>query len=136
VYTLRRYLPKKDEKKEKEKAAEQEKKEEIARFRTSSFFAKKIEWYRDKNKYDKALTLLYRRLERKLNTQLGRNQITTKNVIEMVKDKEPNIHRHKIRRITRFMDTILSVKKGSKKVRDEKSFEELFFEMEWIVQNI
>jgi len=53
----------------------------------------------------------------------------------MVKDKEPGINRHKIRRITRFMDTILGIKRG-KKVRDEKTFEELFFEMEWIVQNI
>jgi len=135
VYTLKRYLPKKDEKEEKKKAAEEEKKEELARFRTSSFFAKKIEWYRDKSKYDKALTLLYRRLERKLNAQLGGNQITTKNVVNLVKDKEPRIPRHKIRRITRFMDTILAIK-GGKKVRDEKSFEELFFEMEWIVQNI
>jgi hypothetical protein len=135
VYTLRRYLPKKDEKEEKKKAEEEEKKEELARFRTSSFFAKKIEWYRDKSKYDKALTLLYRRLERKLNSQLGGNKITTKNVLQMVKDKEPGIHRHKIRRITRFMDKILAIKKG-KKIKDEKSFEELFFEMEWIVQNI
>ncbi len=136
VYTLRRYLPKKDEKKEKKKAAEEEKKEELARFRTSSFFAKKIEWYRDKSKYDKALTLLYRRLERKLNTQLEGTQITTKNVLEMVKDKEPNIPRHKIRRITRFMDTILTIKKGRKNIKDERNFEELFFEMEWMVQNI
>jgi hypothetical protein len=135
VYTLRKYLPKKDEKEEKRKAEEEEKKEELARFRTSSFFAKKIEWYRDKSKYDKALNLLYRRLERKLNSQLGDKQITTKNVIELVKEKEPRIMRHKIRRITRFMDTILAIKSG-KKVKDEKTFEELFFEMEWIVQNI
>jgi hypothetical protein len=33
------------------------------------------------------------------------------------------------------MDKILAIKKG-KKIKDEKSFEELFFEMEWIVQNI
>jgi hypothetical protein len=135
VYTLRKYLPKKDKKEEKRKAEEEERKEELARFRTSSFFAKKIEWYRDKNKYDKALTLLYRRLERKLNSQLGDKQITTKNVIELVKEKEPRITRYKIKRITRFMDTILSIKSG-KKINDEKTFEELFFEMEWIVLNI
>ena len=135
VYTLRKYLPKKDEKEEKRKAKEEERKEELARFRTSSFFAKKIEWYRDKSKYDKALTLLYRRLERKLNSQLGDKQITTKNVIKLVKEKEPRITRHKIKRITRFMDTILAIKSG-KKIKDENSFEELFFEMEWIVQNI
>ncbi|TFG22619.1 MAG: hypothetical protein EU532_14235 [Promethearchaeota archaeon] len=135
VYTLRKYLPRKDKKEAKKKAEEEERKEEFARFRTSSFFAKKIEWYRDKSKYDKALTLLYRRLERKLNSQLGEKQITTNNVIEMVKEKEPRITRHKIKRITRFMDTILAIKSG-KKIKDENLFEQLFFEMEWIVQNI
>ncbi|MFX0141202.1 MAG: hypothetical protein ACFFDN_46615, partial [Candidatus Hodarchaeota archaeon] len=71
-YTLRKYLPKKDKKKEEEKIAEEEeKKEEMARFRTSSFFAQKIDEYKDKMKYGEALKLLYRRLERKLNSQLG-----------------------------------------------------------------
>ena len=70
-----------------------------------------------------------------MNSQLGDKQITTKNVIKLVKEKEPRITRHKIKRITRFMDTILAIKSG-KKIKDENSFEELFFEMEWIVQNI
>ena len=136
VYTLRKYLPKKDEKEEKKKAEEEERKEEKLRFRTSSFFAKKIEWYRDKSKYDKALTLLYRRLERKLNSLLSGRQITTATVVDMMIVKEPNISRFKVRRINKFMNKIISIKSGKSKVKNEQDFEELFFEMEWVVNNL
>jgi hypothetical protein len=136
IYTLRKYLPKKDEKAQKEKAKQQERKEEKERFRTSSFFAEKIEWYREKAKYGKALVLLYRRLERKLNTLLGERKITTKNVIDMITAKEPNVTKLKLRRISRFMDRIIAIKEGKSKVRNEQDFEDLFFEMEWVVNNL
>ena len=136
VYTLRKYLPKKDEKEEKKKAEEEKKKEEKLRFRTSSFFAKKIEWYREKSKYDKALILLFRRLERKLNTLLDGRQITTQNVVDMVIAKEPGITQYKIRRINKFMNKIIPIKSGKRKVRNEQDFEDLFFEMEWTANNI
>jgi len=136
IYTLKKYLPKKDEKAEKKKAKEQEQKEERERFRTSSFFAEKIEWYRERSRYGKALTLLYRRLERKLNTLLRGNKISSKNVIEMVIAKEPNINKNKIKRITRFVDRILAIKEGKTKVKNEEDFENLFFEMEWVAKNI
>ena len=74
-------------------------------------------------------------MERQLNTALGGQKITTKNVINMVKAKDPKITRYKIKRISRFMDRILVVKKG-KKVRNERDFEQLFFEMEWVANNI
>ena len=137
IYTLNKYLPKKNKKKEEEKKAkEEEKKEEQARFRTSSFFAKKIEWYREKARYGKALSLLYRRLERKLNAQLGGRKITTQNVINMVTAKDPKITKLKLRRITRFMNRILLIKRGKRKVRSEQEFEQLFFELEWVHSNI
>ena len=137
VYTLKRYLPKKDKQKEQEKKAEEEeKKEEKARFRTSSFFAQKIEEFKDKVKYGEALKLLYRRLERKLNTLLKGEKITTKRVIDMVIAKDPSSTKLKIRRLSRFMERILSIKEGKYKVRTEEDFEELFFEMGWAVNNI
>lgn len=137
LYTLRKYLPKKDKKKEEEKIAkEEEKKEEMARFRTSSFFAKKIEEYKDKMKYGEALKLLYRRLERKLNTQLRGKKISTKNVIDLVIGKDPSTTKLKIKRLSKFMDRILSIKEGKYKIKTEQDFEELFFEMGWAVNNI
>ncbi|MFX0175477.1 MAG: hypothetical protein ACFE85_04510 [Candidatus Hodarchaeota archaeon] len=136
IYSLKRYLPKKDEKAEKKKAKQQERKEEIEKFRTSSFFAQKIEWFRNKGEYGKALTLLYRRLERKLNLLIGGNKVTTKNVLDMAYAKEPNITKLKVRRISRFMDRMLAIKIGKSKIKNEKDFEDLFFEMEWVAKNI
>jgi len=135
-YTLRRYLPKKDEKEQKKKAEEAEKEEDIAKFRTSSFFAQKIEWYREKSNYGKALTLLYRRLERKLNSLLKGQKITKENVVDMVVAKELGISKTRVRRIDKFMDKILLIKEGKEKIRNEQDFENLFFEMEWVVNNI
>lgn len=131
-YTLRRYLPKKDKKEEERKIAEaEEKKEERARFRTSSFFAQKIEEFRDKSKYGDALKLLYRRLERKLHSQMKGQKITTRNVVDFVIAKDPSITKLKIKRLTKFMNTIISIKEGKSKVRDEEDFEEIFFEMNY-----
>ncbi len=136
IYTLRKYLPKKDDKKQKKKIKEQETKEEQERFRTSSFFAEKIQWYREKGRYGKALMLLFRRLERKLNNLLRGKNITTKNVLDMVIAKEQNLTKLKIRRITRFMDRIIAIKEGKSKVKNEADFETLFFDMEWVMNNI
>ncbi|MHA1758854.1 MAG: hypothetical protein ACTSVV_18960 [Promethearchaeota archaeon] len=139
VYTLRKYLPKKDQEEEKKKVEKAEKKEEKERFRTSSFFAEKIQWYHDKRHFEGALKLLFRRLERKLNAQLKGQKITTQNVINLVIAKEGRISRLKERRIARFMDKMLAIKEGKgreRKVRSEKEFEELFFEMEWMMKNI
>jgi hypothetical protein len=136
IYTLRKYLPKKGGKKEKKKAAKQEIIEEKEKFRTSSFFAEKIGWYREKAKYGKALLLLYRRLERKLNTLLRGKKITTKNVIDMVISKETRINKLKMKRISKFMDRMISIKEGKSKVKNEEDFESLFFEMEWVVNNL
>lgn len=136
IFTLRKYIPKKDPEAEKKKAAEEEKKEEKARFRTSSFFAKKIEWYHDRNKYEKALVLLYRRLERKLNALLGGRAITTERVIEMIQLKETRLTKQKAKRIELSMDKFISIKEGKGKVRNPQEFEEFVFEMEWIMANI
>ena len=136
LYTLRKYLPKKGGKKEKKKAAKQEKVEEKEKFRTSSFFAEKIEWYREKARYGKALILLYRRLERKLNVLLRGQKITTKNVVDMITSKETKVNKLKVKRISKFMDRMIAIKEGKSKIKNEEDFESLFFEMEWVVNNI
>ncbi|MFX0140116.1 MAG: hypothetical protein ACFFDN_41125, partial [Candidatus Hodarchaeota archaeon] len=96
----------------------------------------KIDEYKDKMKYGDALKLLYRRLERKLNSQLGGEIITSQNVIDMVIAKDPSVTKLKIRRLGKFMDRILAIKEGKYKVKTEQDFEELFFEMGWAVNNI
>ena len=136
IYTLRKYLPKKEKKKRRRKARKQEVVEEKEKFRTSSFFAEKIEWYHEKEKYGKALNLLYRRLERKLNILLKGRKITTKNVIDMLVSKEIKVNKLKVKRVSKFMDRMISIKEGKGKVKNEEDFENLFFEMEWVVNNI
>ncbi len=137
IYTLRRYLPKKNkEEEEKKKKEKVEKEEEKLKFRTSSFFAKKIEWYREKSKYSEALTLLYRRLERKLNSLLSGGKITTVNVVNLITEKDPKISKSKLKRISKFMDDILLIKENKRKIKNEKEFEDMFSEMNWIATNI
>jgi len=137
LYSLRKYIPKKSIEEERKKSLQEKKREEeMQRFRTSSFFAEKINWYRENRRYEKALTLLFRRVERKLNALLGDERITTKNVINMVMEKEPFITRSKINRISRFLEKMLTIKSGGKRVKNEKEFEDLFFEMEWVFNNI
>ena len=70
LYSLRRWLPSEEDKKkvQLEELLEAERKREILKFRTSSFFAKKINWYRVNKRYNQALSILYRRIERKLRT--------------------------------------------------------------------
>ena len=132
IYTFRKYIPKKDSEKEtKKKIKQEDAKEERAKFRTSSFFAEKLEWYRDKNKYHKALTLLYRRLERKLNNQLGGRPITADNVVSLVRAREGRLNKQKEKKLRSFMDKIISIKKGKMKVKKHEEFEKLFYKMEW-----
>lgn len=141
IYTFRKYLPKKDEDEEKRKAKEAEKKEEKEKFRTSSFFAQKIDWYKEKNRYGKALTLLYRRVERKLHAQIGGEKITTQKVIDWITAKEAGgkVSKLKIKRITKFMDRMIAIKAGKgkgSKVKTPEEFENLFLEMSWVMNNI
>ncbi|MBN1802875.1 MAG: hypothetical protein JW891_15305 [Candidatus Lokiarchaeota archaeon] len=138
VFTLRKYIPKKDEKAEKKRIEEEEKKEEKEMFRTSTFFTQKIDWYKEKGRYGKAITLLFRRIERKLNAQLGGKQITTNNVIDLVVAKEAGgkVNKMKLKRLTKIMDRLLAIKAGKSKVRNPQDFEELFLEMSWAMKNI
>ncbi len=137
IYTFRKYVPKKSKEEERRKAQQEKKREdEMQKFRTSSFFAEKINWYRENRRYDKALSLLFRRVERKLNILLGEEKITTKNVINMIIQKEPNVSKYRIGRLAKFMDEMIQIKKGGRRIKNEREFENLFFEMEWAMSNI
>ncbi|GAG93099.1 unnamed protein product, partial [marine sediment metagenome] len=80
--------------------------------------------------------LLYRRLERKLHSQMKGQKITTRNVVDFVIAKDPSTTKLKIKRLSKFMDTIISIKDGKYKVKDEEDFEEIFYEMDWTNSNL
>jgi hypothetical protein len=122
VVLLRKFLPKKGKEEEKKEIEKQEKKEDKLRFRTSSFFARKINMYHKKSRYRKAILLLYRRLERKLHAQLGDKQITPSNVVELVQAKDPNVSKNKLQRIAKFIKLISQLKAGKKNIKDKDRF--------------
>jgi len=136
VVLLRKFLPKKGKEEEKKEIEKQEKKEDKLRFRTSSFFARKINMYHNKNRYRKAILLLYRRLERKLHAQLGTKEITQSNVIKLVQAKDPNVSKNKLRRIAKFILFVSQLKSGKKNVKDKDSFEKIYFELTWVNSNL
>jgi hypothetical protein len=138
IYTLKKYLPKEAKEEEKEKEKEEEKKEEVLKFRTSSFFSKKINWYRENKKFNNALTLLFRRLERKINIILKGRAFTSENIMNIIiseKGKE-KISKSNLRRLDIFFMEIINVKNNKKKIKDPEVFQNLFFEMEWAMNQI
>lgn len=138
IYTLKRYLPKEAKEEEKEIEKEEEKKEETLKFRTSSFFARKINWYKDNRKFNQALTLLFRRLERKINTLLKGRAFTLKNIINLIimEKGKANISKSNLRRLNNFFEAIIGVKNNKKKIKDPEDFQKLYFEMEWAMNQI
>ena len=138
LYTLRRYLPREAKEEEKEKEKEEEKKEELLKFRTSSFFARKINWYKENRKFNQALSLLFRRLERKINALLRGQSFTLENVMNAISLEKgiENISKSNFRRINDFFDIIIDVKNNKKKIKDPEDFQNLFFEMEWVTNQI
>ncbi len=136
VILLRKFLPKKAKEEEKKEIEKQERKEDKLRFRTSSFFAKKINMYHKKSRYREAVLLLYRRLERKLHAQLGTKEITPTNVVELVQAKDPNVNKNKLQRIAKFIILISQLKLGKKNVNDKENFEKIYFELTWVNSNL
>jgi len=135
IRTLNGWLPKKDDKKKKKKKEEEKTKKEIEelKFRTSSFFAKKINWYRLNKKYNQALVLLYRRIERKINKMMGNVAPSVENVISRLEiERGKYISGENLDRIRNFLIKIKDVKENKIDVVDEEEFNALFFEMSWL----
>ncbi|MHA1394220.1 MAG: hypothetical protein ACTSRZ_12000, partial [Promethearchaeota archaeon] len=103
---LRKYVPKESaKKKKKKKKKEEELEEEELKFRTSSFFARKINWYRINKKYNQALTYLYRRIERRLHKLIGDAPLNTDNIIEMIEiSRGKYINKENIKRMRKFLE--------------------------------
>lgn len=139
IYTLRKWLPKSERKlkklKEKEeKSRAQERMEQEIEFRTRSFFARKIDWYKEGRKYNEALTLLFRRVQRQINSQLEGREFNVDNVLQLVEKKiKPDITRSDLNRLKKFLTRMKQVRKSriAHKIKDEDEFRDLFYTMIW-----
>jgi Rad3-related DNA helicase len=137
--TLKKYIPKEQEKKKKKKREEDEaeQQEEELKFRTSSFFAQKINWIRVNKEYNQALTLLYRRVDRKINGMMGSIEPTAENIVAKIEaDRGKYITKDKLKRMTTFIEKMKEIKDNDYKVDDVEEFNDLFFEMNWFNDNI
>ena len=137
--TLSNWIPKKEDKKKKKKKEEEEVEKEIEelKFRTSSFFAKKINWYRVNKKYNQALVLLFRRVERKINKMMIGINPTVDNIIEKIQEERGKyISKENITRMRSFLSKMLEIKGNKIHIVDEEEFNDVFFQMSWIVEII
>ncbi|MHA1819489.1 MAG: hypothetical protein ACTSU2_16645 [Promethearchaeota archaeon] len=137
--SLRNWIsPKKDKKKKKKKEEEKAKeKEEELKFRTSSFFSKKINWYKTNKEYNKALILLFGRLSRKINKMLGGLPFTTENIMNIIEEtKGKYLDKDSKSRIQKLLEKMEQIKKNKVKIEDEEEFNNIFFEMEFVNEKI
>jgi hypothetical protein len=139
VRVIARWVPKEKDRKRKKKKQEEEIEEEIKelQFRTSSFFAEKINWYRINKEYNQALILLYRRLERKINKMMGGIPPTVDSVVTVIKEAQQKYMKDEdLDRIKQFLVKMEQVKNNELEIIDEKEFHDMFFEMEWVNEHV
>ncbi|MHA1510783.1 MAG: hypothetical protein ACTSRX_03590, partial [Promethearchaeota archaeon] len=108
LQTLRKWIPKEGNKKKVQlrDLEEEERRQSMLQFRSSSFFSQKINWYRQHNKFRQALIQLYRRLERKVNRLLGDAPDRSVNAIMNAIERERGryITKENYKRIQRFFE--------------------------------
>ncbi|UYP48174.1 hypothetical protein NEF87_004459 [Candidatus Lokiarchaeum ossiferum] len=140
LQTLRKWIPKEGNKKKIQlkdlEAAEREK--SILKFRTSSFFAQKINWYRQHKKYNQALLQLYRRMERKLNRLLGNSgDRSIDAILRAIRvERGKYLSKDHFNRIKRFLEMMFDIKRNKTVIKEEREFETLFMEMSWVNDHI
>ena len=140
LQTLRKWIPKEGNKKKVQlrDLEEEERRQSMLQFRSSSFFAQKINWYRQHNKFRQALLQLYRRLERKVNRLLGDAPDRSVKAIMSAIERERGryLSKDNYRRIERFFEKMDSLKKNKSDIRNEAEFEDLFMEMSWVSDHV
>ncbi len=139
IRIIARWVPKDKDQRRRKKKREEEVEEEIRelQFRTSSFFAEKINWYRVNKEYNQALVLLYRRLERKIHKMMGGIPPTVDVVVASIKEAQQKYMKdEELQRIKAFLVKMEQVKKKEIDIIDDKEFHDMFFEMEWTNSHI
>ncbi|TFH29736.1 MAG: DUF4350 domain-containing protein [Promethearchaeota archaeon] len=140
LQTFRTWIPKEGNKKKmqlKDLEAYERDKARL-KFRTSSFFAQKINWYRQHKKYRQALLQLFRRLERKVNRILGDSgDRTLFTLMKFIQQEHGTYYSKDIyARIEKFFEKMFRLKSGKDTIKEEGEFEYLFLEMAWVSDKI
>ncbi|MCP4764585.1 MAG: hypothetical protein GY870_22615, partial [archaeon] len=136
--TVKRWLPKDEDKKKKKKKEEirSSKERDELQFRTSSFFAQKINWYRINQEYNQALILLNRRVERKVMNLMEGVAPTAVNIIEKISaERGKYLSKVDLERIRNYLEKMEAIKSKQIEVVDILEFNDIFFEMNWFNEN-
>ncbi len=136
LQTLRKWIPKEGNKKKLQlkDLEEAERKRAVLKFRTSSFFAQKINWYRAHHKYKQALLQLFRRIQRKVNRLLGDSgNRSVEAIMRAIQNEQGRyLSKNDYKRIQTFFEFMADLKRNKVNIKDEREFEDWFLEMSWI----
>jgi len=95
-----------------------------------SLYSKRLNWFKLRRRYEKALTLLYRRLKRSLTKILNVKGFDKDEVIHNIFNNYPEGEIDE-KRVVKAFETFEAVEKG-RRVLYEEEFMKIFLEMQWI----
>ena len=95
-----------------------------------SLYKKRLDWFKSRHRYDKAIVLLYRRLKRTLTQVLKMKGFDVNEVIDSILKSYPEGELDE-KRLVKAFETLDEVEKG-KRIAFEEEFLKIFLEMRWI----
>ena len=105
------------------------KKSKVLKEKGKTLYGERMKWFKERREYNKAITLLARRLKRTLIRSLELKHYDIDNIITQIKLVKPNAN---INRIKFGLKKIEDVEKNKKKIKEEYEFLNLYYEMRWI----
>ena len=95
-----------------------------------SLYRKRLDWFKSRHRYEKAVTLLYRRLKRTLAQVLQMKGFDVNEIIDGILKSYPEGEVDE-KRLAKTFETLEEVEKG-KLIAFEEDFLKVFLEMRWI----
>ena len=104
-------------------------KSQILRRKGKTLYGERMKWFKERREYNKAITLLARRLKRTMIQSLELKHYDINAIINQVRLIKPNAN---INRIKYGLKKIEDIEKNKKKIKEEYEFLNLYHEMRWI----
>ncbi|NHI93235.1 MAG: hypothetical protein EAX96_12115 [Candidatus Lokiarchaeota archaeon] len=121
-YSFKRFIP-------QPKKPKITKESKILRRKGKTLYGERMKWFKERREYNKAISLLARRLKRTLIQALELKNYDIDNIINQVKMIKPN---ENISRIKYGLKKIEDIEKNRKKIKEDYEFLNLYYEMRWI----
>ncbi|NVM00802.1 MAG: hypothetical protein HWN67_00580 [Candidatus Helarchaeota archaeon] len=109
------------------------KKSKIVKTKGESIFSERMKWYKRKRQYNRAISLLYRRLKRSIVKSIEIKSYDPNQTIEIIKKIKPHVN---IFRMKRNLAKFERVDKKLMKITNQTTFLLVFNEMKWCYDQI